>query len=373
MLNPAESLAGGLQRQSWRSNSSLVQDEAADSLLRELADITERVKAELIGRRKVLDAERASLHEEQRRHDAAMLERQWELARCEHELGVQRQAHEAGVRHAVAVADAGSAAVVLVADGTEFATTLLSLVGEARGEATSSLALLAKRAFDERDFPASGPVRILIDRDAATTHHVLDWLRRGPAAVDGVPDGLLRLVQAEARHWQLDRLDAACEERLGGVVDEALHARWLADTLIAQRDSAPICRRLGAQLWQWAASRASRRQLAITGDPSALDALIGAMGAHPSDDSLLRSGFGVCSAIGASGGREAREALRGHAPLLGRLTRHVEEIAAQPEYEVRGLELCCWPVVPGGWRCGVTCYPCGADVSRPTPAIPPQY
>ena len=28
MLNPAESLAGGLQRQSWRSNSSLVQDEA---------------------------------------------------------------------------------------------------------------------------------------------------------------------------------------------------------------------------------------------------------------------------------------------------------------------------------------------------------
>ena len=360
-----------LQRQSWRSGKGemlgLGDDSASAALLDELAALTERVRQEMMNKQAALNKERAALKAEAERLEAIVAERRWEIAKEQHSLDMQKQTIEDTQNEAAKVASASSDPVLLEASGAEFETTVATLTTSEPG---STLAAVVQRALRSRALramdggwePSNEELRVVVDRDASITHYVVEWLRRGESALEGVPEPLLRRLQLEARHWRLAKLDEACERHCGGAEADAMHLRWLTAQLLEHRESALVCKTVTAELWEWLVASHARRELAVTETSDAVLALERGRGAPPrrprellprilssgvrvlpsashraagvakqggvldalmkvmqanfaAEPEIVRAGFGCCAALGA-GSLRAREALREYESTL---------------------------------------------------------
>ena len=303
--------------------------ETPSRLMHELVTLNERIKNALLQEHQALQLERAQLELSSKRLQENLSERQWRLERDRHALAVQKQEY-LDLKAETTLAAAEDVVLTLQADGGAI-QTLVRTVTEGREPES----ILAERVRAQARMLAVGqPVELRIDRDAATLHWVVSWLRDGQDTLAAMPPAILEAVGKEARHWRMRDLFAQIEERLG--LPAATHearpsAEWFAAELAqAHAPRLAMCRALAKQLRHWlaggreAAIGASRRALGASHLAGRLpEALLGAMEAHSRDLPLLLSGLG-CWLLWSSC-LEGRRAIR---LLYPRLTSLLEECEA---------------------------------------------
>jgi hypothetical protein len=162
----------------------------------------------------------------------------------------------------------------VIADGGEVATTLATLCGRepasglaeagraacrrakasAEDEAAAMAAAAALPAAITAKLTAAGFVpaaltsqsyKLYVDREAAATHRVIDWLRDGPSVLEGLPRPILQQLVLEADHWQMPLLIAQLNERLGqpDAAGEGLSSlEWTLSELHKHPKRTALCR-----------------------------------------------------------------------------------------------------------------------------------
>ena len=122
------------------------------------------------------------LEKERAAWDGAVAAKEWALQVEQHTLTVHQEEWARSRAEAAAVRDYQDRQLVVVADGGEIRTTLHTLCREeASGLAALARGLLAADGAAEG---APQPLRLFVDREAAATHLVLDYLREGTAALE---------------------------------------------------------------------------------------------------------------------------------------------------------------------------------------------
>jgi len=285
------------------------------SLLAELQSVSERVQQVVAQQAHMLEVQRSVLDNERREQEAVLAERQWKLRSDEHDLVKQQTQWRHAQDQATAAGAYQDRQVCLKVGTSSLVAAVPSLVDRAP---KSGLAQLVQfRLAESSGGAADEPVPIFLDRDSSTMHYVVRWLRDGPEALGSMPPQMLRSLRAEGRHWELPELVAQCDARLGApdaAADGAATLGWLLEQIGPDVPEAPVLHALLSELSRFLAAGQARRALASRA--GALERLLKAMEAHPSDAGVLRAGFGCASLLGADKAAGARPQLKALAPRL---------------------------------------------------------
>ena len=300
------------------------------ALLQELEILNTRIKTALSQERKTLQLERQEFERSSTQVQYALEEQQWQLEVNTHQFVVERQEWDA--RNALVDEVSHDQPLLLEADGGEIQTTVRTVT-----EGRDGSSVLAELVRTQAQAASDGQtVHLLVDRDAATLHYVIGWLRDGEDTLTKMPAAVLHSVESEARFWQMRILAAQVEERLGvtGAAHEGRSAvEWFATQLT--QGHAPrlaVCRSLARQLRHWLAGGRepsigpSRRAIAVTHRDCELpQALLAALEMHTDDMALLLSGLGCWLLLSTSvDGRQG----------LNRFSDRVEKILGEAEAAV---------------------------------------
>ena len=177
-----------------------------------LLDELHALDAKIQRREAELEDERRRLDRDRERFERAVAAQEWTLQREQHELHAAQQTWEASQATSGAVASNQQARLTIVASGGEVTTTLATLT---RREPASGLATAARKALAadaDAGVGTGAEAQVVIDREAALTHRVVEWLRDGAKSLDGLPPPVLQRMQAEAAHWQMPSLGAELAE-----------------------------------------------------------------------------------------------------------------------------------------------------------------
>jgi len=292
-----------------------------------LLDQLHSLDARFEAREAMIQAERAQLEAERERFQLAVAAKEWEMQQEQHKLTVQQEAWEASLSEATHVGGYQDQRMVVVADGGQVSTAVATLCGRepASGLAAAARALSAKAAADSEEEDAMGamydaveggsaPLYLYVDREAALTHRVVDWLRDGPSALDGLPVAILRPLVLEGEHWKMPSLVAQATERLGkadAASEGVANLEWTLGELQQHPQRMALCRAALEELRRWLASSRERRRVAIRRGREVPAAALLAMERHAADPPLMVAGLSVCVLLGAEPeGRTVARALR---------------------------------------------------------------
>ena len=278
-----------------------------------------------------------ALEQERLMRDRALFEeqaaaREWEIQQQQHRLSVSQESFAASQSEAGHVSSYQQGTLVIVADGGQFSTTMATLCAH---EPTSGLATAARNVFTAATAHdgAVTAVRLYIDRDAAATQRIVDWLRRGASSLTDLPRPVLKQLGVEAEYWKLTSLSAQVLECLGkhdAASEGASELEWMIGELHRGRNIPAVCRAALEHLQQWLAAGRARRQLALRrGENEVLSSILDTMEAHAADPPLIAAGLGSCVLLGAEAG--GRTGTRMHRIRLERIVVLARRLASTTE------------------------------------------
>jgi hypothetical protein len=272
-----------------------------------LIDQLHTLDARFEAREAMLRAERELLEEERERFQLAVAAKEWELQQQEHGLSLAQATWQASLSEATNIDAYQDERLLVIADGGEVATTLATLCGRepasglaeagraacrrakasAEDEAAAMAAAAALPAAITAKLTAAGFVpaaltsqsyKLYVDREAAATHRVIDWLRDGPSVLEGLPRPILQQLVLEADHWQMPLLIAQLNERLGqpDAAGEGLSSlEWTLSELHKHPKRTALCRAALEELRSWLSASRERRRLALRRGEEVLSTAMG--------------------------------------------------------------------------------------------------
>ena len=315
------------------------------TLLEELHALDGKFKA----REAELQREAELLERERQRFEHTLAAREWALQKEQHTIDVAQENLHASRNEAGNISAYQGSTITIVASGGEITTALETLV---KREPESGLAAAARAAFSASSAdpangagPSSGR-RLYIDREAAVTHHVIEWLRNGPRALATMPSGALRQVEAEATHWRMPTLAAHVAERLGkqdAAADGADELEWIVGQLHTHVRTPALARAAAESLRKWLAVSSARRRVAIRMGAPLVQALVHTIDVGIEQDRasqrdanlpLLAAALSCCVLLGAEA--DGRSLLGGLAQRLERAAAAAADLARWSLAQVSG-------------------------------------